>query len=612
MVSRYNRALTGATKLQSSLGREEEIYKEKASSLVMAEVMKVNYIYNTVDVVTIKYRERLIKDTESHGQFSARLPVNFGGSLTNGLTYGQVIPINVGDQVLIGFLGEDKSAPIVLGIYKSSATSYELAQTDTVSGSPESPENYNDAFTHFTLFPSQTYKAIEGDGTVEATFPGESFLKLTSGMTGNGRLNDYGYSYKELKHRKLRGRDVEPYIQATPQLLFQHTGANSRYYNNIFMDENGDFRLSHTNKANDARVDLQFYNDDELKLRYQGDSKEANDPDSKDWSQIGVKSGQAYMETPNHKLSLDDNDGLLIDGKHVSEWDNGQSGTISDNIKELSEAIDLLQEQIKGYTESEFKDMKSDLDAIKNQLNTQIIPEFNNLEDIGNKADSAVASANEARRVADYVAKTVSDAAGTDSSLLDRLNRMEGDVSSYANVVQEVYNARKYTLGGLTYQSLGARLDDIQQKMLAVIDLVSDYMETKQRIEKLEKEYKILSDDFYALRDKLDVFLSGNFDKGMNSYIATITPSDSTTFRNGEGEVTLQAKLYKIGFDWTGMLKDSAFIWTRVSNNSTADAEWNANHSTGSKSLKVTAKDFGFTATFKVSVTVNGNLKGDD
>jgi hypothetical protein len=58
-------------RLQSSLGRKSvEVYKEteEFNELVLATVVRVNYLYNTVEVVTTRRNENLIKSTVSGGR----------------------------------------------------------------------------------------------------------------------------------------------------------------------------------------------------------------------------------------------------------------------------------------------------------------------------------------------------------------------------------------------------------------------------------------------------------------------------------------------------------------------------------------------------------------
>lgn len=597
LPNKWNRQLELGTKLQSSLGRVAEVYKEQADSLIMARVVKVNFIYNTVDVVTIRYTERLMKDADSQGKFSAQLPVSFGGQFSNGDTYGQTVPVNVGDTVLIGFLDKDKKSPIVINIYKSTDVSFELAPTDKVSGDPEDGDLSTSAFETFTLFPSQTYNWRDGDGNLEQTYQGKTFLKSSVSGTGNGRLNDYGYGYEQLFRTYLRGRNITPYVTTAPQTLFQHTGDNIDFVNNFFMDDNGDFRLSTYSKSTGNRVGLSMKGTDDVYLSYQqGDAEEGSEDDTK-VSKVGIEGGVPLMSYKDHSITFNDL-GMLIDGVPLAEW----SGH---DFDQRMDEVEAKVAQLKAELDSLNADqINARIDAISDQINTALLPSFKNLTDTVEAYDgriqTALDTATRSEALANQVARTISDAAGSDSSLLARLDRIDQTILALQDIIKEVVASRtfnipqEHTYVGVTgpviqYESLGKRLD-----------LIEDYVRTDR-------------DRLNDLVNRLDVFLSNDFDKGVASYVVTIKAYGDVVMRNGQGSVTLEADLYKGGFLWTGLVDDGAFVWTRNSGSSDtasieSDMTWNQNHLDGAKSITLTALDFGYSANFTVSVTVQGHL----
>ena len=245
MVQQYNKQLSNKPRSQSLLGDTVPVSSITPNRLIMAEVISVNYLYNTVELQSIRNHEMLVKSQDKRGQFSAKLPVTFGGTYSNGKTYGEAVPINVGDQVLVGFIEEDLTAPIVIGIYKDSSVSYELAPTNLISGSPDSDEkNRKYTMENLVLFPSQTYDWVSGNGDRESTFQGRSFLKLATGLFGSSRPNDYGYDYDELERIHLRGRDLEPEEPELPQILFQHNATFATSKTNVLFDDDSTCAIS--------------------------------------------------------------------------------------------------------------------------------------------------------------------------------------------------------------------------------------------------------------------------------------------------------------------------------------------------------------------------------
>lgn len=611
MVSaqRYQRPLNGQARLQSGLGRVQEVYKESADTLIMAEVVKVNFVYNTVDVVSIKSKERIVMDNDTNGKFSAKLPVSFGGSLSNGMSYGQTIPVNVGDMVLIGFLQKDKTNPIVIAVYKSSAVASELAPTDRVAGNPEDPDLFNDVFSRFTLFPGQTYTYVGGNGDVEATFPGKSFLKIGTGLFGGGRLNDYKFRYTELSHWRLRGRDVYPLNDELPQIMFQHTGGARGLVTNVLFDDDGTLTLSKTNASDTARTDFQMIDNSNIKLRYQNDSQKKNDDASSTWSEMGIKDGSPFMGNNKHNVTLDPDKGFMIDGVPASDFILESGGDVNEAINALQGAVKDIQDKLDNFTSSEFDELKKQLSSLQSYINEDVVPVVNGVSDTKTAINKLQDQVEINKKSIDNIGGWISDAQGDDSSLQARLNRMETFAKSLKILADDVLASRTDNNSKIVFGTLGARLDSLSADIFFLKNLTSDYLKIKGIVNDLVTRVGNFEDDLHTLKSKLDVFLTGDFDDDTKQYVATIEADGPTAFRNGKGSTTLRAKLYRFGFDWTDLVTDNGFVWTRTSNDSSSDKVWNDAHSKGSKTLTVTADDFAYSASFSVHVTVDNNIQ---
>lgn len=584
----WNRRLKTGPRLQSQLGRVKEVYKEPSDSLIMAKVLKVNFIYNTVDVVTISSSERLVKSSETQGRFSASLPVSFGGSLSNGDTYGKTVPINIGDYVLIGFLDKDKNSPIVINIYKSPTVAYQLAPTDKVSGDPESNGLFDSSFENFTLYPNQTYEWMSGYGTIEKTYNGKTFLKVNS---SGSTINDYNYNYEHLSRTFLRGRNINPYNTKSPQVLYQHTGDDTDVVTNTFYDKNGDFRIANISKSLGSRVGFYIDGTEKAGIRYQGYDPEHNSPLAKNSSDISISKGIPTISYKNHVLTFDD-DGLLIDGKHISDFNNDE---FEKKIEEIEEEIKELNDKIDSLDISAIEEKIQEIaDKIEKELLAQIADLTTKVDGFSDRIEDANRQSSSAIELANSVSKTLSDAAGSDSSLQARLDRIDRTILAMQDIIKEVVAARTFNMNGKTYE--GVTGDAIVYSSLGKrLDTLEDFVRTdRQRLN--------------DLINKLDIFLSDDFSKGVASYVVTLQAYGDTVMRNGQGSVTIDAKLFKGGFQWTGLVDDGAFVWTRESDDPESDAAWNANHLDGRKSITLTGADFGYSATFKVSVTVQGHI----
>lgn len=77
-----------------------------------------------------------------------------------------------------------------------------------------------------------------------------------------------------------------------------------------------------------------------------------------------------------------------------------------------------------------------------------------------------------------------------------------------------------------------------------------------------------------------------------------ITSTNGNIFKNGNIQTTLEAAVFSWDENITDTLDENQFIWTRVSDDAAADAEWNQQHFGGSKSIEITKDDVKVRATF--------------
>lgn len=82
------------------------------------------------------------------------------------------------------------------------------------------------------------------------------------------------------------------------------------------------------------------------------------------------------------------------------------------------------------------------------------------------------------------------------------------------------------------------------------------------------------------------------------------TDSGGTVIRNGQGRVTLRARLYRNGAEITSEYPETAFWWTRDSGLQDYDAAWNARHERAGNIITVDAEDIFKKAVFHCEVRI--------
>lgn len=604
MVQQYRKQLSNKPRLQSSLGGQKPVGNVKANQLIMAKVMKVNYLYNTVEVITIHNREMLVKQDDTRGQFSARMPVVFGGSYANGQSYGQTIPVNVGDQVLIGFMEEDKNAPVVIGVYKASSVAYELAPTNQVSGNPDTDTNTRKrVMEHLQLFPSQTYNWVDGEGGREVTFQGRSFLKSAVGLYGSSRLNDYGYNYENLERIHLRGRDIEPVEPELPQIMFQHNATFAPSATSVLFDDDGTFSLSKVNNniTNKNRSELRIEGSNGLFMRTQSDSKKHSDDST--YSELGIDGLTPYLQTPKHKLTIDDESGLLFDGQPIkADGDSKVIDELKKEVNKLENNLNDLAKVVGGEADGEIKDLLEDVKSLQDALNT-LSNNFDDSRRILGEYDERLKKDERNIKLnsdaLDSLTTLINNAAGSYKSLQDRLDTIEQKARSSEVVANEVIDARRDNVNSTTFKTIGDRLDSVSTSIGMINDIISDLGVIRENANKVPN----IEDNLNRLSDTMNELTGGNGTVPNTTY-ESFPFTDYSLIKEGSSlRANLAVKVLRNGMDVTSDMTDNDIVWQRVSNDTAGDTVWNNAHRTPSKVLTLSVSDVNTSSRFKATLT---------
>lgn len=335
-------------KQQSGLGTEWERkypFGETVDKLFIARVVQVNYRYGTVDLVMPKTSEMRMSQGYhvTQGEFSARLPMEYGGLNQYGKPYGTIKPILVGSLVLVGFIDGNRQNPMVLGTYGTAYASDMLKRTDIGSGDPRDKELDVHYSNQLSLHPSLTFSSIGGRGDKVVTFTGKTFFiadsnpKMSNPVTDDGP----GLEYEDLKDTKYsNGETIEPVTGIAPKMLFKHQGymtsdgKETDHKLIFFIDEDGTFRISSMRDKEDWRTYLEMGPNGSFKVRKQKDTKEINR--TSNYSEIGIDpDGTPVMRNQDMDLEVRP-DGIYSQGELLGSGDgHGGDGDLDDIKKEI-------------------------------------------------------------------------------------------------------------------------------------------------------------------------------------------------------------------------------------------------------------------------------------
>ncbi|QOV05868.1 glycerophosphoryl diester phosphodiesterase [Enterococcus phage EFGrKN] len=417
--------MAGGRRFQAGLGSEHKrLYKEgqQINTLLLAQVIQVNYKYNTVDLLALQHKEVFQNSYANEGRFSARLPMEFGGRNLAGQPYGQVNPIAVGTVVLVGFINSDKDMPIVISVYNNNDVNKQLSRTRFANADPTDMALAGQMYQKFSLYPSLTYDSIDGDGNRVVTFSGKSFIAFDTKDMQNSPMTDasYGSRYEDLGTSYYNdGELIEPMKGRAPNVLFKHQGIldddNKPDTHNLMIHINpdGTYRTSMMDTEQDWRTMFEMTPEGKIRLRRQGDTVRLND--GFEIGELGInEEGIVYLRNGDMDLEVRE-DGIYSQGKLITEGINLDD--IYDKISNITFEINKTNESLQILTEkSELQDGK-----IVN-LETEITI-------VAGKVESKV-SATEVQDMIDSSIVDMTDAIKKAQEDADRANQVISDMAS--------------------------------------------------------------------------------------------------------------------------------------------------------------------------------------
>lgn len=185
-------------RLQSSLGKAKEDNRkdiDMGGVLMMGKVTKVYPKYHTADVKLVnRTYGALVGSSSTYGKLSCKILESFAGyDAELGVAFGKATPLQIGCVVIVGFVGNKKAQPVILGcvhnpeILKNNLVDY----PDDDYESAEKWQKYQMFMNHL-----QDYFFVNKDGEFELSHHSKSFLKFSTKELDDTR--DTGFSTDDL------------------------------------------------------------------------------------------------------------------------------------------------------------------------------------------------------------------------------------------------------------------------------------------------------------------------------------------------------------------------------------------------------------------------------
>lgn len=145
---------------------------------------------------------------------------------------------------------------------------------------------------------------------------------------------------------------------------------------------------------------------------------------------------------------------------------------------------------------------------------------------------------------------------------------------------------------------LQSSISDRNQKISLAVEDLSIKGELKSSTDVTFGDNVLNFNEIFNSSKGNSVTISQGHDSYESGLKLIVTSSNGGVFKKGEVSTILTATVWLDYQDVTDLFTDSQFRWTRVSQDTQADLQWNQDHFGGSKSITVTSDDIYVSATF--------------
>lgn len=427
--------------------------------LYLGIVKQVNYKIGKVDVALTSNQQgdqgRLVT--------GAPMVTSFFGNDMYGNYFGEANYPQEGSYVLVAFLSGQLSSPIIIGTYPNSVDAYQnIAPTELAYHTDQDPQYQQWLWARKTVYPSQQFSSIMGNGDYYRTFGGMSFLQVARDTMGymvddsyDGTMNGNLYNQKTGKPYAVDGK-AQRWL-----LLHQSNTTDDFHRTRFFINDNGAFEFSQSSLLDDRKlIKLQSSYESGVLLTRQFDTSTYGE--SSQYSQF-------YLTSDNHvELLAVQGDsigsvevtpgGTLIDGVRVASQTSFQE--LSKQYDSVSTGVTNLKTQLDKMNPDELAQLPGKVDSVARDTGT-------NTADISTLKSSTATNTSNIGAVSDRLDKvqentsaSIGDTNKKVTNITQRLTNYEDTVStvnningSYAKTKQEADDYALSKSGFLTVDS---------------------------------------------------------------------------------------------------------------------------------------------------------------
>ena len=196
--------------LQSSLGsvRSNSINSDRVwsmGSLCLGEVLKVHNKRYTADVRLYGSSTTISSASSQEGVHSCRIGVsNAGFDPVFKKPYGEIIPIQKGSIVLVGFLNNSKKKPVILRVFHNISEDTGQHNNTNILSSTYTLADAIESNKYLNISRIQDFITVDGEGSFELSSHTKSFLVGIN----NKEIDEETFDYEDLSVKDINQTTV--------------------------------------------------------------------------------------------------------------------------------------------------------------------------------------------------------------------------------------------------------------------------------------------------------------------------------------------------------------------------------------------------------------------
>ena len=288
--------------LQSSLGEVTSVKTQKDRNwnmgyLALGKVIRVHPKRYTADVQILKASNTIMSAKDQEGRHACRIGVsNAGYSEKYKKPYGEIVPIQKGSIVLVGFLKNSKEKPVILRVFHDIGEELGESNYKNILNSAYSSESDDSIDKYVNITPIQDFLMIDDEGNFELGSHTKSFI------VGKERaMDDESFDFEDLQTKTSAQETVgvdEKYTTPKKYMaVFRDKFSDSlTNWLKIIVDAaKTSFRLVKLQQAENKSTYIEIDQDGAIRLRRQLDTKSFEG--SKEFSEICIGADGVFTFT---------------------------------------------------------------------------------------------------------------------------------------------------------------------------------------------------------------------------------------------------------------------------------------------------------------------------